>query len=199
MSQFLESIKILDGVPQNLIYHQNRVDKTLKDNYISFQSIKLDEIIKIPKNLCKNVLKCRIIYNNEDAIVSFTPYEILKIETLKIVDGLNIVYDYKFANRDNINKLFKQKGNCDDILIIKNGLVTDTSFANIAFSDGINWFTPKKPLLQGTCRERLIYMDKIIPKEIEVAEIFHYKYFAIFNAMRGDELLQYHAIGNIMA
>jgi hypothetical protein len=34
---------------------------------------------------------------------------------------------------------------------------------------------------------------------ITVDEIFEYKYFTIFNAMRGDELSQYHAVENIMA
>jgi 4-amino-4-deoxychorismate lyase len=198
MSQFLESIKIVDGVPQNLNYHQNRLDKTLKDNYINFQSIKLDETIKIPQNICKGLFKCRVFYDHKKVNISFTPYEFSKIETLKIVDGLNIVYDYKFTNRDSINELFKQKGTCDDILIVKDGLVTDTSFANIAFFDGMNWLTPEKPLLQGTCRERLISEHQIFPKMITVDKIFEYKYFTIFNAMRGDKLKEYYSVRNII-
>lgn len=197
MSQFLESIKILDGVPQNLNYHQNRVEKTLKDNYVDCQRVELEEIIKIPQNICKGLFKCRVLYDHKKVNISFTSYEISKIETLKIVDGLNISYDYKFANRDSINKLFKQKGNCDDILIVKNGLVTDTSFANIAFYDGMNWLTPEKPLLYGTCRDRLVAASKIIPIRIHVSEISQYKYFAIFNAMRGDDLQNNHPINNI--
>jgi 4-amino-4-deoxychorismate lyase len=114
------------------------------------------------------------------------------------VDGLNIVYDYKFTNRDSINELFKQKGTCDDILIVKDGLVTDTSFANIAFFDGMNWLTPEKPLLQGTCRERLISEHQIFPKMITVDKIFEYKYFTIFNAMRGDKLKEYYSVRNII-
>jgi len=76
-----------------------------------------------------------------------------------------------------------QKEQCDDILIIKKGLVSDTSIANIAFYDGKLWFTPKAALLKGTCRTRLLLEGKIIEKEIRVEDIKKYKKIALMNAM----------------
>ena len=37
----------------------------------------------------------------------------------------------------------------DEILITRNGLLTDTSIANIALFNGKEWHTPKHPLLKG--------------------------------------------------
>jgi 4-amino-4-deoxychorismate lyase len=61
--------------------------------------------------------------------------------------------------------------------------VTDTSIANVAFyKDGL-WFTPKKPLLEGTTRARLLNAGKIIEKDIGVKELKNYSKVALMNAM----------------
>ena len=39
---------------------------------------------------------------------------------------------------------------------MKQGLLTDTSIANIALSDGTHWYTPAHPLLKGTKRAALL-------------------------------------------
>ncbi len=77
-----------------------------------------------------------------------------------------------------------QKENCDDILIVKNGIITDTSFSNIAFFDGKQWKTPKSPLLKGTCRERLLCEQKIFEKDINLNDLSNYKCYKLINAMR---------------
>lgn len=76
-----------------------------------------------------------------------------------------------------------QKSECDDILIIKNGVVSDTSFANIIFFDGQRWVTPKIPLLEGTCRARLIANNTIISQEITLNDLKLFSKFMIINAM----------------
>ena len=51
---------------------------------------------------------------------------------------------------------------------IKNGIITDTSIANIAiFYDGV-WITSKNSLLNGTTKDRLIEEKKLIEKDISV-------------------------------
>ena len=62
------------------------------------------------------------------------------------------------------------RGACDEILIIKDGHITDTSISNIVFRlpDGW-WLTPFTPLLKGIMRTYLlesgpaIQMDRILP------------------------------------
>ena len=43
-----------------------------------------------------------------------------------------IDYTYKSAHREELNALYAQKGMADDILIVRNGYLTDTSISNIA-------------------------------------------------------------------
>ena len=65
-----------------------------------------------------------------------------------------------------MNSLFQIRQDKDDILIVKNGLLTDTSIANIALYDGNDWYTPLHPLLKGTKRAELL--DKGVLKEKEI-------------------------------
>ena len=64
-----------------------------------------------------------------------------EIRSLKVVVDDRIDYSFKSADRSSLNRLTAQKGDCDEIIIVKNGLVTDTSFTNIAVFDGEQWLT----------------------------------------------------------
>ena len=72
-----------------------------------------------------------------------------------IIDN-QINYNSKKLNRINIDTLYAKKALNDEIIIIKNGLVTDTSIANIAILYEGKWLTPKTPLLYGTTRSRYL-------------------------------------------
>lgn len=67
--------------------------------------------------------------------------------------------------------LAAQKGDCDEIIIIKNGLVTDTSFTNIAIYKHGMWLTPKHPLLLGTKRAALLEKGIIQEADITVDDL----------------------------
>ena len=95
----------------------------------------------------------------------------------------NIEYDFKYENRDCINNLMIQKGDCDDILILRNGLISDTSFCNVIFENREGFFTPKRPLLKGVKRELLI-KDKVIEElDITMDNIQSYDNIILINAM----------------
>ena len=79
--------------------------------------------------------------------------------------------------------LSARKGSCDDILIVKNGLVTDTSFSNVAFLDGSRWLTPEHPLLEGTKRAKLLEAGILAEADIRPEEIYRFKKVRLINAM----------------
>ncbi len=85
--------------------------------------------------------------------------------------------------RDVIHDAVSRKENCDDIIMVNNGLLTDTSYANIALFDGKTWFTPRKPYLYGSHRDFLLDNGKITEKDIPANEIFNYQKIRIFNAL----------------
>lgn len=55
---------------------------------------------------------------------------------LKLVDGNYIDYLYKYVDWLVIDMLFVEWGNCDDILMVKNGLIIDIFYVNVIFYDG---------------------------------------------------------------
>jgi 4-amino-4-deoxychorismate lyase len=127
--------------------------------------------------------KCRIVYGEKVEEVTYSPYKMRTVSSLRIVKSEDIKYEYKRLDRSGINNLFEQRGECDDILICKNGLITDTSIGNVAFYDGLSWHTPAKPLLCGTQRQYLLDNNMIMSNDISVDSIGEYKEVMIFNAM----------------
>jgi len=172
---YFETIKIEDYEIYNLPYHQKRISKTIGKN------IDLQEYIYCPNN---KLLKCKVLYDADDILdVRFDIYQKRNIKIFQLIYDDTIKYDYKYENRENINALFSKGKNADEIIIIKNGFVTDTSIANIAIELKGQWFTPKKPLLYGTTRQR--YIDDEILKEcnITVKMLQSAKKIALLNAM----------------
>ncbi|MDQ1268165.1 MAG: 4-amino-4-deoxychorismate lyase, partial [Campylobacterota bacterium] len=79
--------------------------------------------------------------------------------------------------------LYAQRGECDDVLIVKNSLISDTTIANIAFFDSRRWVTPRAPLLKGTTRERLLRDGKIFEADIAINDLEKFSHVALMNAM----------------
>lgn len=183
--KFIESLKLVGERFSNIELHQQRIDLTCKVFSIN-RKIELKDI-SIPNFNDDLVRKCRIIYSKDDFSVSFSEYKQRKIENLKVVFDDTIDYSYKFENRDRLNSLFEDRGGCSDIIIVKNGCLTDTSFSNIVLFDGDKYFTPSSFLLNGTMRQKLL-MDKIIfEKEIKLEDIHSFKKLYLINALNSIE------------
>ena len=131
----------------------------------------------------KGLVKCRIIYAKQIEKIEFIPYQLPKIRTLKIIVDDQIEYNHKYLDRNQLDHLYRQRGACDDILIIKNGLITDTWFANILFFNGKEWITPSKPLLKGTQRSKLLDQEAIKTADIRLDDLKYFKKARIINAM----------------
>ena len=191
-SEFIETIKVVDGIYFHMSYHQKRYSDVLK----SFNSSDIKELSKYLDAPKKGIYRCRLTYNAQEVIdVEYFKYIKREIKSLKLIYN-NIDYSFKYSNRDNIDELFAQRGGCDDILIVKNGLITDTSIANIAFFDG-EWKTPKVPLLKGTTRARLLNEGKIVEADIEVDELKKYTKIALLNAMIDFDIIRQYNIKEI--
>ena len=176
---FLETIKAQDGKLFHLEYHQKRYESVLASLGVThFQNLQL--FLNPPK---QGLYRCRALYSIDGIEVTYHSYTKRSIQKLKLVYDDKIEYDKKYADRSKLDELFSLKEVADDILIIKNNLVTDTSIANIAFFDTERWLTPKKPLLKGTTRERLLENSIIYEADIYVDDLQKYTKVALLNAM----------------
>lgn len=133
------------------------------------------------------LFKCRITYDDMSREVEFIPYEPKPVTSLMIVEHDRISYEFKYKDRKTIDRLCSLKGNCDDILIVKKGLVTDSSYSNIIFRRGKEWFTPWSALLKGTQRQKLIDSNKLIQEEITAKDIRSFDTFKLINALLESE------------
>lgn len=180
---FIEVVKIKDGVFVNAQPHIERIFRTTSHFFIEPLIVKLTDNM-IPIDLRKGVVKCRIVYNNEVVSIAFEPYIMRNIASLAIVETTSIDYNYKYLNRDSINKLYARRENCDDILIIKNSLVTDTSYSNVVFKDAKGkLYTPTSTLLAGTKRQSLLEKGVIQEKVIHENDIRLYVGVYLINTM----------------
>ncbi len=188
MSDFLETIKSVDGEILNIEYHQKRYESVLKS--LGCDDVKnLLDYLDAPK---WGIYKCRLVYNPHAITVTYEEYKKREIITFKVIFNNDIEYAQKSTSRKNINSLYEQRDGCDEILIIKNLFVSDTSIANIAFLDenlGM-WVTPKNPLLKGTTRERLLDEGRLVESEIKVHELRKFTKVALLNAMIGFDILE---------
>ena len=115
--------------------------------------------------------------------VTYAPYQMRQVSSLHLVVSDTIDYTYKSAHREELNALYAQKGMADDILIVRNGYLTDTSIANVALYDGDTWFTPAHPLLRGTKRSEFLDRQLIVEKDIPQICLKDYSHIMLFNAM----------------
>jgi 4-amino-4-deoxychorismate lyase len=184
MSRLLETIRLQNGNFHRLSYHQQRMDRSIKELFGQKNSVNLFESLKTYKPPSKvGLFKCRVVYTAQIESVEFIPYEAKPVNSVKVVYDQEIEYLHKYTDRNKLGALFNQRQYCDDILIIKNGFVTDSSYSNIIFYDGVNWITPNTPLLKGTMRQFLLDTAEIKTGPIQVRDIPSFKSFRLINAM----------------
>lgn len=183
MSRFIESIRLLDGTFYNLSYHEERMSRTLRAHHGSQPPTGLEEFLNEGQFPGNGLYKCRILYDGDVREVSYSPYVAKNIKTIKVVEDREISYAYKYENRQAIDRLFEQRGDCDDVLIVRDGKITDCSFSNIVFRKGHQWYTPSSPLLEGTMRQYLIDENKIEVREIRLRDLRSFETFKLINAM----------------
>ncbi|MFZ5939765.1 MAG: aminotransferase class IV [Bacteroidota bacterium] len=183
MYRFIETIHYRNGVLRNMEYHNERFNRTRKEFCKCHKYKKIEDIITIPSGLSSTNYKCRLIYGRLIEKTEFLPYKLKEIGKLRLVFDDAIEYSWKYKDREAINRLMEQRGECDDILIVKNGLLSDSSYANLAFGDGTDWYTPAQPLLAGTMRASLIDRGLLIPKDITPDDLGKYSHIRLINAM----------------
>jgi 4-amino-4-deoxychorismate lyase len=172
---YFETIKCEDYEIFNLDYHNKRVANTIGLN------INLQEYI-YPLN--EELLRCKVIYNDFEVInVEYFPYKKREINSFKLIFDDEIIYNKKNLNRESLDNLFSKKEDCDEIIIIKNGIITDTTIANIAIFYENIWITSKNCLLKGTTRDRLLEEKFLIEKDITLDMLKNASKIALMNAM----------------
>nr|WP_319999755.1 aminotransferase class IV [uncultured Draconibacterium sp.] len=182
--QLLETIKCKDGKLYNLKYHQARFDVSRMKFFPNAPKQKLKELIKIPANCQEGLFRCRVVYAEQVEKIEFLPHQYRSINTIRLIEDNSIEYGNKYAYRKQLQYLYEQRGDCDDILIVQNNCITDSFTANPIFFDGKKWWTSDTPLLPGTQRARLLAENKISGCHITINDLPRFKKIGLINALQ---------------
>ena len=182
MYLFFETIRYVNGILENLSYHQARINRTLRalggNTTIQFDKIHIEG--NVEKDI---VYKIKCLYNLEGAFhIEKEIYNKKTIQTVSIHQAAQEEYQFKYTNRSWLNEALKNAGT-DEMIIVQNNMIKDGNYANLVFFNGSEWHTPLHPLLLGTHRARLIDENKIIEKNITLSDLSNYTTLKYINAM----------------
>ena len=181
MCRLVETVCLEGGRVLRASYHEARMNAARKELFGTTDYINICRIIRCG---FEQRTRCRIVYETDVESIEYIPYHLRQVRTLKLVEAdEGTDYHLKYANRSCLDALFALRGQADEVLIVKNGRLTDTSIGNVALYDGAAWHTPAYPLLRGTHRQYLIDHGILKERDIKVEDMAAYKGVRIFKAM----------------
>lgn len=202
MNRFIETICFENGAFARVPYHARRMNRTRREVLGIETPLCLEEVLdaeaadaviasatlpegsqglSLPPRTAR--VKCRVEYAAGILAVSYAFYRPRPVSSLRLVEAGSFDYRYKYADRLALQRLFDRRQEADDILLTRDGELTDTSICNIALFDGTAWHTPRRPLLAGTRREALLDAGLLLPRCIRREDLPRYTRIRLFNAL----------------
>lgn len=183
MNLLIETICAESGIFQRLPLHEERMNRSRKALFGCTDTLSLSDLLHLPDDLSAGKVKCRITYGNTVEKIEYEPYVQKIVSSLTLIDCDTIEYRYKFRDRGQLQKLLALRGEADEILVVRNGFITDTSYSNIAFLQKGQWYTPDTPLLCGTRREEYLRKGILVPRAIRPVDLPFFEEARMINAM----------------
>lgn len=182
MYRFIESIRLNNGVVERLPYHQARVDRTFAQFFPDAAPLSLQDVVTQCPVPAIGLHKLRLVYDTEWQDVRISFYQPRVISSLQLVHA-EVDYAFKFKDRSTLTKLLEQRGDAQEIIIVKDGKITDSSYANLAVRRKDQWVTPAEPLLPGTMRQFLLDQKILELEHITPADLSRYNEVKLINAL----------------
>jgi len=180
---FLESIGVYEGQAPLLPYHQERVDRTFAAFYPGQKPLDLLELWQ-QTNFSPEKVKWRIAYNAHEHNAEILSFPNRNIERLQVVQDDTIEYAYKFTERESLDALYANKSDvADEILIIRNGLLTDAYYYNIVVKTESGLLTPRTPLLAGVMRAYCLEKEQVQLADIRMNDLKNSEGIYLINSL----------------
>lgn len=180
---FIETICIQDGQPRHLDDHAERMRRTAQHFGFASPALPADLDALVPADLRTGTIRCRVLYDHTLHEITFTPYRKRRIERLIAVDAGAMDYAFKYADRSPLARPQIPLAETDELLFIRDGCVTDTSYTNLILRRGDELVTPDTFLLDGTCRRRLLRTGRVRTARVRLSDLPAYDELLLVNAM----------------
>lgn len=181
LPRFIESICFEKGQYSLLDYHQQRVNRAFAAHYPGIKPHDLQKVL--PRLDFEEKYKVRLVYGPDLVDVEFALYVPRVIQQIQLIHQDQIDYSHKYEDRSELENLFAQRGAADEILIVKQGRITDSFYANPVFWDGKEWLMPESFLLPGVRRQQLIATDKVRIQQITLGDLNAFEKISLVNAL----------------
>lgn len=185
-AEFFETFRLLNGQLCNVELHLERVRKT-QAAFFGRAGFEVNELYDTLTDYPEGLFKVRVDYDSAITGIRVDLYEIQPHRKLRIVDAGDFNYAFKFSDRDFFRKSLDRYPDCDDILFLKDGHITDTTYCNVALFNGKEWVTPATFLLPGTKRAALIRSGVLREATVTVHDLSGFEAISFINAMRDFE------------
>lgn len=186
MPLLVETIRADDGRYDDLSPHENRMERSRSALYGKLAPLKLEAALQtFSDSIGEGRWKVRVLYDMEIRSIEAAVYVPKSYTSAALVDGGDVNYILKTVERPELDILTRRAESLggDTALIIKAGKITDFSYANAVFFDGSSWWTPRRPLLLGTRRERLLAAGRILQADISPEDLDRFTHACPINAM----------------
>ncbi|MCK5776487.1 MAG: hypothetical protein KAH25_09930, partial [Bacteroidales bacterium] len=152
MSLLFESIQILDGIPQRLNYHNDRLNRSRNQLMCSHADLYIEDYLQVPQEFQNGKVKCRLNYGQDVDKIEFANYQEKQFLDFRLIN-IDFNYDFKYCDRSAFENLRRTAQETTEFLLVKNGFISDSTFSNLIFKNiKGQWYTPNHPLLEGTQR-----------------------------------------------
>lgn len=180
---FLETIRIQDGHAHHVADHIDRMRRTALHFGFTAPALPADLDALVPHTLRTGTVRCRIVYGHTLREITFTPYHRRRLERLIAVDAGAMDYAFKYADRSPLERPNLPLSETDELLFVRGGYVTDTSYTNLILRRGDELVTPDTFLLNGTCRRRLLRTAQVRTAQVRLSDLPAYDELLLVNAM----------------
>ncbi len=182
MNEFIETIRLTNGIPQNIEWNKMRIERTIgqsnsRNICMAIESLEGDFISPIQRATIK--------YNEKEIIdIRVIDYHRPCFSSYKLFDiGDTFTYNYKYADRSLFDSILNACNKNECPILVRNGQITDTHFSNIIVLNQGYFITPRIPLLKGTARERLLFNGMILEQDISYDDLAKADAIHLINAM----------------
>jgi 4-amino-4-deoxychorismate lyase len=128
-------------------------------------------------------LKCVLVYSDSVLSADLHPYSPPQIKTMALVEVENLDFTFKLEDRSELYKIRDFAGT-DEIIIIRNGFVTNAATGNLVFEDSEGrFFTPLHYIHAGTKRRFYLKNKTVTSYPIKASGIKSYNRVYLVNAM----------------
>lgn len=171
-------------------YHNARLDRTRRELFGIQDSIDLEDWIEIPDEVDETIWKCRVNYGASIDQIIFEKYKERSISNFQLID-VDPDFDYRHkGDRTLLSTFYDLRDSADDVIMVRNGFLTDSYWSNIILCQQGRWFTPSTPLLRGTMRLHLLNLGMVTERIIRPSDIPKYDLVMPINALNPFDMLK---------